>query len=190
MAWDNRSALWVDAFICVWGFFFCVQKDQLNLQCVDILSLRESLHMEQQRYRHLWDERETVVTCLHSQIHQLQHDRNDYYTKYQELQVTSQTRTRALFWWIFVSLPTWLQTRLSFMKSYVKSLIMYVLILFIFKNFFLINQSKMQECQKRMGEMEAELQKANNKVCHMGHQLNQLTAKVKITLHTLELQLK
>ncbi|MCJ8741191.1 hypothetical protein PDJAM_G00067810 [Pangasius djambal] len=99
-------------------------KDQLNLQCVDIMSLRESLHMEQQRYRQLWDERETVVTCLHSQICQLQHDRDDYYTKYQEL------------------------------------------------------QSKMQECQKRMGEMEAELQKANNKVCHTGHQLNQLTTKL------------
>lgn len=35
-----------------------------------------------------------------------------------------------------------------------------------------------------MGEMEAELQKANNKVCHTGHQLNQLTAKVK-TQHTI-----
>ncbi|KAK3524150.1 hypothetical protein QTP70_018225, partial [Hemibagrus guttatus] len=99
-------------------------KDQLNLQCVDITSLRESLHMEQQRYRQLWDERETVVACLHSQIRQLQHDRDDYYTKYQEL------------------------------------------------------RTKMQECQKRMGEMEAELQKANNKVCHTGHQLNQLTAKL------------
>lgn len=43
--------------------------------------------MEQQRYRQLWDERETVVTCLHSQIRQLQHDRDDYYTKYQELHV-------------------------------------------------------------------------------------------------------
>lgn len=41
------------------------------------------------------------------------------------------------------------------------------------------DQSKMQEWQKRMGEMEAELQKANNKVCHTGYQLNQLTAKVK-----------
>ncbi|XP_062867233.1 TSC complex subunit 1b [Trichomycterus rosablanca] len=99
-------------------------KDQLNLQCVDIVSLRESLQMEQQRYRQLWDEREVMVTRLHGQIRQLQHDRDDYYTKYQEL------------------------------------------------------QSKMQECQKRMGEMEAELQKANNKVCHRGHQVNQLTAKL------------
>ncbi|KAI5612811.1 hamartin, partial [Silurus asotus] len=61
-------------------------KDQLNLQCVDIVSLRESLHMEQQRYRHLCVERETMVTCLHSQIRELQHERDDYYTKYQELQ--------------------------------------------------------------------------------------------------------
>ena len=63
------------------------QKDQLNLQSVDILSLRESLQVEQQRYRQLWDDRETVVTRLHSQIRQLQQARDDYYTKNQELQV-------------------------------------------------------------------------------------------------------
>uniref|UniRef100_A0A671S3I8 Hamartin-like n=1 Tax=Sinocyclocheilus anshuiensis TaxID=1608454 RepID=A0A671S3I8_9TELE len=99
-------------------------KDQLNLQSVDIMSLRESLQVEQQRYRQLWDDRETVVTRLHSQIRQLQQARDDYYTKNQEL------------------------------------------------------ESKLQECQKRIGEMEAELQKANNKVCHTGHLLNQLTAKL------------
>uniref|UniRef100_A0AAR2IZX9 TSC complex subunit 1b n=1 Tax=Pygocentrus nattereri TaxID=42514 RepID=A0AAR2IZX9_PYGNA len=99
-------------------------KDQLNLQNVDITSLRESLQVEQQRYRQLWEDRETMVTRLHSQIRQLQQSRDDYYTKNQEL------------------------------------------------------QSKLQECQKRMGEMEAELQRANNKVCHTGHQLNQLTAKL------------
>ncbi|KAI7795853.1 TSC complex subunit 1b [Triplophysa rosa] len=99
-------------------------KDQLNLQSVDIMSLRESLQVEQQRYRQLWDDRETVVTRLHSQIRQLQQARDDYYTKNQEL------------------------------------------------------QSKLQECQKRIGEMEAELQRANNKVCHTGHLLNQLTAKL------------
>ncbi len=64
-----------------------VQKDQLNLQSVDIMSLRESLQVEQQRYRQLWDDRETVVTRLHSQIRQLQQARDDYYTKNQELQV-------------------------------------------------------------------------------------------------------
>ncbi|KAI4817128.1 hypothetical protein KUCAC02_009410, partial [Chaenocephalus aceratus] len=61
-------------------------KDQLNLQSVDIVSLRESLQVEQQRYRQLWDDRETVVTRLHSQIRQLQQGRDDYYTKNQELQ--------------------------------------------------------------------------------------------------------
>ncbi|XP_029300251.1 TSC complex subunit 1b isoform X2 [Cottoperca gobio] len=61
-------------------------KDQLNLQGVDIVSLRESLQVEQQRYRQLWDDRETVVTRLHSQIRQLQQGRDDYYTKNQELQ--------------------------------------------------------------------------------------------------------
>uniref|UniRef100_A0A7N6AI81 TSC complex subunit 1b n=1 Tax=Anabas testudineus TaxID=64144 RepID=A0A7N6AI81_ANATE len=99
-------------------------KDQLNLQSVDILSLRESLQVEQQRYRQLWDDRETVVTRLHSQIRQLQQSRDDYYTKNQELQI------------------------------------------------------KLQECQKRMDELEAELQRANNKVCHTGHLLNQMTIKL------------
>ncbi|KAJ0057341.1 hypothetical protein NL108_004929, partial [Boleophthalmus pectinirostris] len=63
-----------------------MQKDQLNLQSVDISSLRESLHVEQQRYTQLWDDREKVVTQLHSQIRQLQQGRDDYYTKNQELQ--------------------------------------------------------------------------------------------------------
>lgn len=40
-------------------------------------------------------------------------------------------------------------------------------------------QSKLQECQKMMDELEAELQRANNKVCHTGHLLNQMTVKVK-----------
>ncbi|KAM4720481.1 LOW QUALITY PROTEIN: hamartin-like [Anableps anableps] len=99
-------------------------KDQLNLQSVDILSLRDSLQVEQQRYRQLWDDRETVVTRLHSQIRQLQQSRDDYYTKNQEL------------------------------------------------------QSKLQECQKRMDVLEAELQRANNKVCHTGHLLNQTNVKL------------
>uniref|UniRef100_A0A8D3CN66 TSC complex subunit 1b n=1 Tax=Scophthalmus maximus TaxID=52904 RepID=A0A8D3CN66_SCOMX len=99
-------------------------KDQLNLQSVDIVSLRESLQVEHQRYRQLWDDRETVVTRLHSQIRQLQQGRDDYYTKNQEL------------------------------------------------------QSKLQECQKQMDELEAELQGANNKVCHTGHLLNQMTIKL------------
>ncbi|KAJ8346736.1 hypothetical protein SKAU_G00281370 [Synaphobranchus kaupii] len=61
-------------------------KDQLSLQTVDILSLRESLQVEQQRYRQLWADRETVVTCLHKQIRQLQQGRDEYYRKNQELQ--------------------------------------------------------------------------------------------------------
>ncbi|XP_071397772.1 TSC complex subunit 1b [Centroberyx affinis] len=99
-------------------------KDQLSLQSVDIVSLRESLQVEQQRCRQLWDDRETVVTRLHSQVRQLQQGRDDYYTKNQEL------------------------------------------------------QSKLQECQKKMDELEAELQRANNKVCHTGHLLNQMTIKL------------
>ncbi|XP_035383113.1 TSC complex subunit 1b isoform X2 [Electrophorus electricus] len=99
-------------------------KDQLNLQSVDIVSLRESLQVEQQRYRELCEEKEAVVSRLHAQIGQLQQDHDDYCTKNQEL------------------------------------------------------ESKLQECQKRRRETEAELQTANNEVCHTGHLLKQLTAKL------------
>lgn len=45
--------------------------------------------------------------------------------------------------------------------------------------FFLIPcQSDLQESKKRMDEMEAELQRANNKLCNTGHLLSQLTIKV------------
>uniref|UniRef100_A0A8C7JH42 TSC complex subunit 1b n=1 Tax=Oncorhynchus kisutch TaxID=8019 RepID=A0A8C7JH42_ONCKI len=94
-------------------------KDQLNLQSVDVVTLKESLQVEQQRCRQLWDDRETVVTRLHSQVRQLQQGRDDYYTKNQELQV-----------------------------------------------------------DKKMNELEADLQRANNKVCHTGHLLNQMTIKL------------
>uniref|UniRef100_H3CDW3 TSC complex subunit 1b n=1 Tax=Tetraodon nigroviridis TaxID=99883 RepID=H3CDW3_TETNG len=68
-------------------------KDQLNLQGVEIVSLRESLHVEQQRYRQLWDDRETVVTRLHCQIRQLQQGRDDYYTRNQELQIRTEKQS-------------------------------------------------------------------------------------------------
>lgn len=42
----------------------------------------------------------------------------------------------------------------------------------------LCSQIKLHECQKRMDELEAELQRANNKVCHTGHLLNQMTVKL------------
>uniref|UniRef100_A0A8C5F9P2 TSC complex subunit 1b n=1 Tax=Gadus morhua TaxID=8049 RepID=A0A8C5F9P2_GADMO len=99
-------------------------KDQLSLQSVDVLTLRESLQVEQQRYRQLWEDRETLVTRLHCQVRQLQQTRDDYYTKNQEL------------------------------------------------------QGKLQECQKKTDRLEAELQKANNKVCHTGHLLNQMNIKL------------
>ncbi|CAL8317848.1 unnamed protein product [Lota lota] len=99
-------------------------KDQLSLQSVDVLSLRESLQVEQQRYRQLWEDRETLVTLLHCQVRQLQQTKDDYYTKNQEL------------------------------------------------------QGKLQECQKKMDRLEAELQRANNKVCHTGHLLNQMNSKL------------
>ncbi|KAK3538903.1 hypothetical protein QTP86_020171 [Hemibagrus guttatus] len=39
-------------------------------------------------------------------------------------------------------------------------------------------QIDLQESKKRMGEMEAELQRANNKVCNTGHLLSQLSVKL------------
>lgn len=134
-----------------------LQKDQLNLQSVDITSLRESLQVEQQRYRQLWDDREMVVTRLHSQIRQLQQGRDDYYTKNQELQVCSQTDSHR-----YRGKPQYTAS-----PEVTRSV---------------CPQSKLQECQKRMDELEAELQRANNKVCHTGHLLNQMTIKVKKAL--------
>ncbi|CDQ66444.1 unnamed protein product [Oncorhynchus mykiss] len=39
-------------------------------------------------------------------------------------------------------------------------------------------QSELQECQSNMGELEAELQKANNEAYNTGHQLTQLSLKL------------
>lgn len=136
-----------------------MQKDQLNLQSVDILSLRESLQVEQQRYRQLWDDRETVVTRLHSQIRQLQQGRDDYYTKNQELQVHTHSHKDGLL------CAHTVEAQCNDDNSE-------------YNYNPLCLQSKLQECQKRMDELEAELQRANNKVCHNGHLLNQMTIKV------------
>ncbi|MFT7813699.1 hamartin isoform X4 [Arapaima gigas] len=61
-------------------------RDQLKLQDIEIQSLQVSLQEEQQRYRQLWEDRESAITRLRSQILQLQQGRDEYYTKYQELQ--------------------------------------------------------------------------------------------------------
>lgn len=46
-----------------------------------------SLQREQARYSQLQEQRDTVVTQLHSQVRQLQHDREEFYNQSQELQV-------------------------------------------------------------------------------------------------------
>uniref|UniRef100_A0A4X2L1H3 TSC complex subunit 1 n=1 Tax=Vombatus ursinus TaxID=29139 RepID=A0A4X2L1H3_VOMUR len=61
-------------------------KDQLKLQEKDIQMWKASMRKEQARYKQLQEERETVVTQLHSQIRQLQHDREEFYNQSQELQ--------------------------------------------------------------------------------------------------------
>ncbi|XP_062340315.1 TSC complex subunit 1b [Osmerus eperlanus] len=99
-------------------------KAQLSLQGVDMLSLTESLQVEQQRSRLLREEKDALVCRLQAQVHTLQLGRDTFYTRNLEL------------------------------------------------------QSKLQEHQTRLRDLEAELQKANNKVCHTGHLLQQMTIKL------------
>ncbi|XP_055456017.1 hamartin isoform X2 [Psammomys obesus] len=61
-------------------------KDQLKLQEKDIQMWKVSLQREQARYSQLQEQRDTMVTQLHSQIRQLQHDREEFYNQSQELQ--------------------------------------------------------------------------------------------------------
>ncbi|XP_060245746.1 hamartin isoform X3 [Meriones unguiculatus] len=61
-------------------------KDQLKLQEKDIQMWKVSLQKEQARYSQLQEQRDTMVTQLHSQIRQLQHDREEFYNQSQELQ--------------------------------------------------------------------------------------------------------
>ncbi|NP_001393542.1 hamartin isoform 10 [Homo sapiens] len=61
-------------------------KDQLKLQEKDIQMWKVSLQKEQARYNQLQEQRDTMVTKLHSQIRQLQHDREEFYNQSQELQ--------------------------------------------------------------------------------------------------------
>lgn len=61
-------------------------KDQLKLQEKDIQIWKVSLQKEQARYSQLQEQRDTMVAQLHSQIRQLQHDREEFYNQSQELQ--------------------------------------------------------------------------------------------------------
>uniref|UniRef100_A0A8D1VWF3 TSC complex subunit 1 n=1 Tax=Sus scrofa TaxID=9823 RepID=A0A8D1VWF3_PIG len=61
-------------------------KDQLKLQEKDIQIWKVCLQKEQARYSQLQEQRDTVVAQLHSQIRQLQHDREEFYNQSQELQ--------------------------------------------------------------------------------------------------------
>ncbi|XP_053138068.1 hamartin isoform X2 [Hemicordylus capensis] len=60
-------------------------KDQLRLQEKDIQCLKLSLQKEQARNRRSQEEHDSVVAQLHSQIRQLQHEREEYYNQSQEL---------------------------------------------------------------------------------------------------------
>ncbi|KAM9325645.1 hamartin [Gastrophryne carolinensis] len=61
-------------------------KDQLKMQEMDLQVMKQSLVKEQERYKKLQEEKDMVVTQLHSQIRQLQHDREEFYNQSQELQ--------------------------------------------------------------------------------------------------------
>ncbi|XP_036892298.1 hamartin isoform X2 [Sturnira hondurensis] len=61
-------------------------KDQLKLQEKDIQIWKVSLQKEQARYSQLQEQRDTVVSQLHGQIRQLQHDREEFYNQSQELE--------------------------------------------------------------------------------------------------------
>uniref|UniRef100_A0A8C8SIR0 TSC complex subunit 1 n=1 Tax=Pelusios castaneus TaxID=367368 RepID=A0A8C8SIR0_9SAUR len=61
-------------------------KDQLKLQEKDIQSLKLSLQKEQARYHQFQEQHDNIVAQLHSQIRQLQHDREEFYNQSQELQ--------------------------------------------------------------------------------------------------------
>ncbi|XP_078406307.1 TSC complex subunit 1b isoform X1 [Cetorhinus maximus] len=61
-------------------------KDQLKLQELDIGSLKHSLFIEQNQYRLLREEKESIVKHLNNQIAELQKERGDYRASCQELQ--------------------------------------------------------------------------------------------------------
>ncbi|XP_078082312.1 TSC complex subunit 1b isoform X2 [Mustelus asterias] len=61
-------------------------KDQLKLQDLDIGSLKHSLFIEQNQYRLLREEKESIVKHLNNQIAELQKERGDYRARCQELQ--------------------------------------------------------------------------------------------------------
>nr|DBA21460.1 TPA: hypothetical protein GDO54_018089 [Pyxicephalus adspersus] len=61
-------------------------KSQLKLQETDHQVMKQSLLKEHARYKKLQEEKDTVVIQLHSQIRQLQHDREEFYNRSQELQ--------------------------------------------------------------------------------------------------------
>ncbi|KAG9471261.1 hypothetical protein GDO78_015333 [Eleutherodactylus coqui] len=61
-------------------------KTLLKTQEGDIQSAKQSLVQEQGRNQRLQEEKDSVVTQLHSQIRQLQHDREEFYNQSRELQ--------------------------------------------------------------------------------------------------------
>ncbi|XP_044161415.1 hamartin isoform X1 [Bufo gargarizans] len=61
-------------------------KTLLKMQETDMQTAKQSLVQEQVRCRRLQEEKDTMVSQLHRQIRQLQHDREEFYNQSQELQ--------------------------------------------------------------------------------------------------------
>lgn len=73
--------------IFLWCGLCVLQKTQLKLQEIEIKTVQVSLQEEQRRSRQVQEDREALVNQLQTQIQQLQKERNDYYSKMQELKV-------------------------------------------------------------------------------------------------------
>ncbi|XP_070614774.1 hamartin [Erythrolamprus reginae] len=99
-------------------------KDQLRLQEKDIQAFKLSLEKEQAKHRLFQEEYDGMVAQLHSQIRQLQQEREEYYSQSQEL------------------------------------------------------KTKLEDCSNVIRDLRSELKKSNNKVCHTGLLLSQVSQKL------------
>lgn len=80
--------------------------------------MKLSLQKEQARYHQFQEEHENIVAQLHSQIRQLQHDREEFYNQSQELQVWSTTLNKIVIHVLALKI-TFLTTWCEISESYI-----------------------------------------------------------------------
>lgn len=80
--------------------------------------MKLSLQKEQARYHQFQEEHENIVAQLHSQIRQLQHDREEFYNQSQELQVWSTTLNKIVICVLALKI-TFLTTWREISESYI-----------------------------------------------------------------------